>query len=252
MISKGGFFILLLLVINQFVLANETIRGTIIDDENAEPLFAANVGIVGSSIGASADFDGNFDLKVEPGIYTLSFSFIGYQTLQISDVKVEAGEVTNLGTIRLKSSAIAVDVVTVTAEAIKNTETALLTIKKKSVNVIDGISSQNFKKMGDGNAAAAIVRIPGVSLQGGKYVYVRGLGDRYTKTTFNGLDIPGLDPDRNSLQMDIFPTNIVDNIIVSKSFTADLPADFTGGVIDINIKIISRNYDFKRLVFNKL
>ena len=130
MISKGGFFILLLLVINQFVLANETIRGTIIDDENAEPLFAANVGIVGSSIGASADFDGNFDLKVEPGIYTLSFSFIGYQTLQISDVKVEAGEVTNLGTIRLKSSAIAVDVVTVTSEAIKNTETALLTIKK--------------------------------------------------------------------------------------------------------------------------
>ena len=90
--------------------------------------------------------------------------------------------------------------------------------------------------MGDGNAAAAVVRIPGVSLQGGKYVYVRGLGDRYTKTTFNGLDIPGLDPDRNPLQMDIFPTNIVDNIIVSKSFTADLPADFTGGVIDINIK----------------
>ena len=127
--SKGGFFILLLLVINQFVLANETIRGTIIDDENAEPLFAANAGIVGSSIGASADFDGNFDL-VEPGIYTLSFSFIGYQTLQISDVKVEAGLLTNLGTIRLKSSAIAVDVVTITAEAIKNTETALLTIKK--------------------------------------------------------------------------------------------------------------------------
>ena len=56
------------------------------------------------------------------------------------------------------------------------------------------------------------------------------------KQHFNGLDIPGLDPDRNSLQMDIFPTNIVDNIIVSKSFTADLPADFTGGVIDINIK----------------
>ena len=59
-------------------------------------------------------------------------------------------------------------------------------------------------KMGDGNAAVAVTRVPGVSVQGGKYVYVRGLGDRYTKTTFNGLDIPGLDPDRNSLQMDIF------------------------------------------------
>ena len=186
-------------------------------------MFAATVGVTGTNIGASSDFDGNFELKIKPGSYTISFSFIGYQTLVITDVTVQNNEIKNLGTIRLKSSSIAVDAVTITAEAIKNTETALLTIKKKSINVIDGISSQNFKKIGDGNAAAAVVRIPGVSVQGGKYVYVRGLGDRYTKTTFNGLDIPGLDPDRNSLQMDIFPTNIVDNIIVSKSFTADLP-----------------------------
>ncbi len=229
--------IYLTLFLVQFTFANESIiRGTIIDDESAEPLFAASAGVPGKNIGASSDFDGNFELKIKPGIYTLSISFIGYQTLVITDVKVKANEITNLGTIRLKSSAVAVDAVTITAEAIKNTETALLTMKKKSVNVIDGISSQNFKKIGDGNAAAAVVRVPGVSVQGGKYVYVRGLGDRYTKTTFNGLDMPGLDPDRNSLQMDIFPTNIVDNIIVSKSFTADLPADFTGGIVDINIK----------------
>lgn len=231
------FVILLLVCLSQLSLANDSvIRGTIIDDISTEPMFAANVGVVGSNIGASTDFDGNFELKIEPGVYTLWFTFIGYQTLQIHDVTVKANEVTNLETIRLKSSAIAIDVVTITAETVKNTETALLTIKKKSVNVIDGISSQNFKKMGDGNAAAAVVRVPGVSVQGGKYVYVRGLGDRYTKTTFNGLDIPGLDPDRNSLQVDIFPTNILDNIIVSKSFTADLPADFSGGVVDINIK----------------
>ncbi len=227
----------LLATINTVTLAQDGfIRGAIIDDENAEPLFAANAGVVGTTIGASADFDGNFELKVPEGTYTINISFIGYQNLNITDVVVKSGQVTNLSTIRLKSSAIAVDVVTVTAEATRNTETALLTIKKKSVNVIDGISSQNFKKMGDGNAAVAVTRVPGVSVQGGKYVYVRGLGDRYTKTTFNGLDIPGLDPDRNSLQMDIFPTNVVDNIIVSKSFTADLPADFSGGIVDINIK----------------
>ena len=231
------FVILLLVCLNQLSLANDSVlRGTIIDDISTEPMFAANVGVVGSNIGASTDFDGNFELKIEPGVYTLWFTFIGYQTLQIHDVTVKANEVTNLGTIRLKSSAFAIDVVTITAETVKNSETALLMIKKKSINVIDGISSQNFKKMGDGNAAAAVVRVPGVSVQGGKYVYVRGLGDRYTKTIFNGLDIPGLDPDRNSLQVDIFPTNILDNIIVSKSFTADLPADFSGGVVDINIK----------------
>ena len=242
-------FLIILLSISAITSAQDGyIRGTIIDDDNAEPLFAANAGVTGTTIGASADFDGNFELKVAQGTYTISISFIGYQNLNITDVVVKAGQVTNLNTIRLKSSAIAVDVVTVTAEATRNTETALLTIKKKSVNVIDGISSQNFKKMGDGNAAVAVTRVPGVSVQGGKYVYVRGLGDRYTKTTFNGLDIPGLDPDRNSLQMDIFPTNIVDNIIVSKSFTADLPADFSGGVVDINIKSFPESKSLKSSV----
>src|SRR5690606_10650162 len=91
------------------------------------------------------------------------------------------------------------------------------------------------RRMGDSDAASSMKRVPGVSVEGGKYVYVRGLGDRYTKTILNGVDIPGLDPDRNTMQMDIFPTNIIDNIIVHKTFSAELPADFTGGVIDIAI-----------------
>ena len=125
-------FALVCLLLVQFSVAKEsTIRGTIIDDENAEPLFAATVGVTGTNIGASSDFDGNFELKIKPGSYTISFSFIGYQTLVITDVTVQNNEIKNLGTIRLKSSSIVVDAVTITAEAIKNTETALLTIKKK-------------------------------------------------------------------------------------------------------------------------
>lgn len=229
-------FCVCLFITNLTIAQNGIIRGCIIDDENAEPMFAANAGIDGTTIGASADFDGNFELSVEAGNYTVIASFIGYNTARVTDVNVEANKVTSLGNIRLKSSAVNVETVTITAEAVKNSETAILTFKKKSVNVIDGISAQSFKKMGDGDAAVAITRVPGVSVEGGKYVYVRGLGDRYTKTMFNGLDIPGLDPDRNSLQLDIFPTNIIDNIIVKKTFTADLPGDFTGGVVDISTK----------------
>ena len=102
--------------------------------------------------------------------------------------------------------------------------------------MIDGISSAAFRKTGDSDAASAMKRVPGVSLAGGKYIYVRGLGDRYNKTVLNGLDIPGLDQDRNTLQMDIFPTNVIENMIVHKSFNGDLPADFTGGLIDIELK----------------
>src|SRR5690606_8323191 len=86
--------------------------------------------------------------------------------------------------------------------------------------------------------ATAVRTVPGVSVQEGKYVYVRGLGDRYSKSILNGVDIPGLDPDKNTVQMDIFPTNILENIVVVKSGSAELPADFTGGVVDIVTKDI--------------
>jgi len=99
--------------------------------------------------------------------------------------------------------------------------------------MLDGITSDKIKLTGDGTAGEAAKRITGVSVEGGKYLYVRGLGDRYTKTTLNGVSIPGLDPDRNSLQMDIFPSNLISNIIVSKNFTADLAPDFAGGAINI-------------------
>ena len=126
--------------------------------------------------------------------------------------------------------------VVVKAQVIRETEAALLTIKRKSPNMIDGISAETFSKIGDSDAAGAIKRVSGVSVQGGQYVFVRGLGDRYTKTTLGGMEIPGLDPDRNAVQMDIFPTNLINNIVVYKTFTPDLSADFVGGMVDIDTK----------------
>jgi TonB-dependent receptor len=211
------------------------IRGTIIDDKTAEEMIGVSVLIEGTLIGAATDLDGKFEIKVAPGTYSVRVSYISYASTLIKDVEVKAGEVKVLGTIRLKEDAELINEVVVTATAIKNTETSLMTLKRKSANMLDGISADGFKKIGDSDAATAMTRVTGVSVEGGKYVYVRGLGDRYTKTTLNGMDIPGLDPDRNTVQMDIFPTNIVDNITVSKSSTADQPADFTGGVVNLEL-----------------
>lgn len=212
------------------------LRGTVIEDDTGEPLFSANVQVVGMQAGAVTDFDGNFEISLPPGDYDLKISFLGLQSVTISGVHIEAGSVEAIDAIRLGSAGEELEEIIVTAEAIKNTESALITMRAKSASVMDGISAQTFKKIGDGDAAAAVKRVPGVSVQGGKYVYVRGLGDRYTKTTLHGMDIPGLDPDRNSLQMDIFPTSVISSIIVRKSFTADMPADFTGGVVNIETK----------------
>ncbi|MTI38521.1 TonB-dependent receptor, partial [Fulvivirga lutimaris] len=213
-----------------------TIRGKVTDQETGEELIGSTVIIKGTTTGAATDFEGNYAISnVAPGTYEIQFSYISYQNKVISNVVVTAGEVTILN-VPLSTDSQQLQEVVVTAEVIRDTDAALVTVKRKSANVLDGISSETFKKIGDSDAASAIKRVPGVSIQGGKYVFVRGLGDRYTKTILNGMEIPGLDPDRNSIQMDIFPTNVVDNIIVKKSFTADLPADFTGGIVDVEIK----------------
>ncbi len=219
---------------------NGTIRGTIID-EIGEPLFSANAVVKGTTIGATTDFDGKFDISIAPGTYSVELSFIGYQSVLTTDVVVKQGEVTSMGTIKLEPSTNELEAVTITVEAVRNTETALLTLKKKSVAVMDGISASKLKLTGDSDVGDAAKRVTGVSVEGGKYVYVRGLGDRYTKTMLNNVDIPGLDPDRNAVQIDIFPTTLISNMTVVKSAVASLPADFAGGVVNIETKDFPEN-----------
>jgi len=235
--SYKGILVTLLLFISAYSFAQKgTIRGTVIDDATGETLIGVTVLIKGTTNGGITDFDGNFEISVESGTHDVVASYVSYATTTISGVVVEAGDVTVIDQIRLKEDVQELDEIVIQAEVINTTETALMTLKKKSPNVMDGISAASFRKIGDSDAADAVKRVTGVSVEGGKYVYVRGLGDRYTKTMLNNMDIPGLDPDRNSIQIDIFPTNLIDNMIVVKSFAPELPADFTGGIVNIETK----------------
>lgn len=234
--NKISLLTALLLLTHWLTAQNGFIRGTVYDDGTGESLPGVTVLLEGTTTGTMTDFDGKFNIKVPPGHYTVRFSFISYETLFVRDLMVKENEVSLLDNIRLKEVTLELSEVVITADMLRNSETALLTMKHRSANVIDGISAAGFRRMGDSDAASSMKRVTGVSVEGGKYVYVRGLGDRYTKTTLNGMDIPGLDPDRNTLQMDLFPTSVIDNILVIKSFTADLPADFTGGVVDISTR----------------
>ena len=227
--------LLVLILFTIFNVNGQTgkIAGTIMDGEFNEPMAFAYVLIKNTTKGTTSDFDGKYTIDVEAGNYTLVFSYIGYQTIEISDVVVKSNDEVIVD-VTLNTNSLETVVITTTVR--KNTESAILDLQKKSITLLDGLSAQSIKSSGASNIASAVKNVPGVSIQGGKYVYVRGLGDRYTKSILNGVDIPGLDPDRNTIQMDIFPTNILDNIIVVKSAAAEYPADFTGGVIDIVTK----------------
>lgn len=212
------------------------IRGTVFDDLTGETLIGVTVQVKSTTLGAVTDFDGKFSLTLPAGTYDVVVSYVSYQSITISGLQVKPGSVALLDNIRLQEDVKTLEDIVVTAEAIRNTESALLTVKRKAPILVDGISSAKFSQIGDSDASEAVKRVTGVSVEGGKYVFVRGLGDRYTKTTLNSMDVPGLDPDRNSIQIDIFPTNLIENMMVLKSSSADMPADFTGGVVNIETK----------------
>jgi len=212
-----------------------TLRGTVYDNTNGETVPFATIFVEETSGGTTTDLDGAYELNLEAGIYNLTISFIGYADYKVTDVEIIADKV-NVLDIRMEEEGQTIETVTVTAKQARSSEVALATIRRKSINLLDGITSQTFEKTGDGNAAEALKRVTGVSIEGGKHVYVRGLGDRYTKTILNGMDIPGLDPDKNSFEMDLLPTNLIDNILVFKSFTPDLPGEFTGGMVNVITK----------------
>jgi outer membrane receptor protein involved in Fe transport len=241
--SFGQIFFMKNIIIFTFLaftslVSAQKLSGTIMDGEFNEPLAFSNVVVKGTIIGTTSDFEGKYTLDVPVGVYTIQFLYLGYETKEISNVEMVLGKLTEVDVVMNPSSNQLDEVVLVTS-ARQNSETAILNVQRKSVNLLDGLSAQSIKKVGDSDLAGAIKRVPGVSVQGGKYVYVRGLGDRYSKTVLNGLEVPGLDPDRNTLQLDIFPTNLIENILVSKSASADLPSDFSGGVVDIVTKDFS-------------
>ena len=188
-------FLIFCLSLSPLEAQNGIIRGKVIDDKTGEPVMFANVLVTETGSGTTTDLDGIYELSMSPGNYTLSISYIGFNDLTIKDVIVTAGKV-NVVDLRMQESSHMIEEVVVTATQVRNTESAIATIKQRTPNLLDGISSQLIKRNGDGNAGEALRRVTGVSVEGGKHIVVRGLGDRYTKIILNSIEIPGLDPDK--------------------------------------------------------
>ena len=238
-------FFLTFFVLSTLFGQQGSIEGIIIEDATGETLVGSTIQIAGTTTGTISDIDGKFSLNLVQGNYDLIISYISFQNIFVENVEVSSGQVTTLNNLRMKDADLKLSEVVVTAEAVRSNEIALMNMRKNSNVILDGISAAKMRLTGDATAVDAVKRVTGVTIEGGKYVYVRGLGDRYSKTMLNNADIPGLDPDKNTLQMDIFPTNLIGNITVSKNFTADMPADFTGGLLNIETIDFPENHEMK-------
>jgi len=225
------------------------LTGTVVDAESGQPMLGVNVMIEGTSLGSATDLNGNFLIRSIPvGNYSINATYIGYSKIRVEDVTIHPGQVERI-TLAIHRKNIKIQEVVVTAKAVKNTEAALLKYRQRSQSLSDAVSVEGMSKAGLGTAAEAMKKITGASVVGGKYVYVRGLGDRYTSTCLNGAEIPSADPYTRSGTIDIVPTNLIDNVVTNKSSTPDKPANFSGGSVDIKTKDFPENFNMSFAYF---
>jgi len=233
------YFFTLCLLVSAYLGSAETIGTTTlrgkISDENGEALIGATIVLTADKgKGTTTDLDGIYSLKIQgKGKVSITVSFIGYKSIEES-IELNPGSVVVQNFV-LSLASVTVKEAVITAKAVKSSDNYMQRIKSKSAVSLDYISSASIKKTGDANVGAALARIPGVSTYG-SFITVRGIGDRYITTTVNGLSIPTLDPFTNNLKLDFFPAALVDNIIVIKDISPDLPVNWAGAFISIETK----------------
>ncbi len=222
-----------------FVKAQKaTLHGKIVDKASGETIIGAVVSLSenGQQVtGAVTDFDGNYSISCKPGNYTILVQYTGFAKIHVSDVKLTNGQRLVMD-FDLEAESQNLEMVVVTEAAVRNTDASLISIQRKAFGIQDGVSSQQISRTGSSNAADAMKQMTGAVLEGNRFIVMRGLGDRYSLSQINGTPLPSSDPYRNSASLDLIPAQVIDNIITLKTFTPDLPGNFSGGLININTK----------------
>ncbi|MBF2707029.1 TonB-dependent receptor [Flavobacterium soyangense] len=213
------------------------IKGTVIEESTGKPLPGVLISIVGTKLANLTDAEGKFSFRKMPaGKYNLQFSLFSFATKIISEVEVIDKEATILTVSLSELNGVLDEVVVKTVKAKTESVKSLLTMQKNSVRVSDGISAESIKRTPDKTASDVLKRISGASIQNNKFVIIRGLNDRYNTTYLNGAPLPSTEPDRKAFSFDIFPANMIDNLVIYKTASPDLPGEFAGGVVEITTK----------------
>lgn len=223
------FLILLFTLTTQVFSQTGKVRGTVLDANTGEAVFGATVVVREAKKVTKTDFDGKYELELPTGNHVVEFQMFGYEP-QKKNITLGAGETKS---INITFGAKTLETVEVTERALNNTEASLLALQKKSSTVSDGISQEAIKKSPDSSAGEVVKRVTGITLIGGKYVFVRGLGERYSNTVLNNSVLPSPEPDKRVVPMDVFPANLIKNVRIIKTFVPEEPGEFSGGLVKI-------------------
>ncbi len=220
-------------LISASVYSQKKIEGVVKNEKN-ETLFGVKIfSKYDKTLNAKTDVEGKYVITLNDTSSFLLFKQPGYDVFEVKMDTLK--DLSILKKVVLISPTKKLKVITISGKPVKSNETYMENVKKNSSTTIDYISAETIKKTGDPNVVAAISRVSGVSQSGG-LITVRGIGDRYVKTTLNGSRIPTLDPLTNNIKLDIFPSSLIDNIVITKTASPDLPGDFSGAYISVETK----------------
>jgi hypothetical protein len=212
------------------------ITGRVLDTETGQPIAGAGVQVAGSTLGAMSGVDGRFLIvRVPAGTIDLSVRRIGYAQKSITGIVLPAGGSIEQD-VTLSAAKVELTAVTVSAAAERGSVNAALDAQRTATGIVNAITAEQISKSPDGDAAKAIQRVSGVTVQDGRSVFVRGLGERYTVTSLNGARMPSPEPEKRFVPLDMFPAGLLQSINVAKTFTPDLSGDFSGASVDIQTR----------------
>jgi len=212
------------------------IVGRVIDATSGAGLTNVSIEVVGTGTGTLSGFEGRFVItNVPAGTVTVHAQSVGYGEKTITDIVVPAGGSVEQN-ISLDVAAFALEAIQVTSAAERGSVNRALDTQRNAAGILNAISSEQISRSPDSDAAAAVQRVSGVTVQDGKFVFVRGLGERYTTTSLNGSRIPSPEPERKMVPLDLFPAGLLQQITTTKTFTPNLPGDFSGGQVDIRTR----------------
>lgn len=212
------------------------IVGRIVDAETGRGISDAGIQLVGTTMGVTSGLDGRYSLgNVPAGTVTLQVRLLGYQPKTVTGLQLGAGASLEQD-ISLSPATVQLEMTVVTADAERGSVNAALDAQRNATGIVNAVTAEQIQKSPDGDAAQAVQRVSGVTVQDGKYVYVRGLGERYTTASLNGARIPSPEPEKRLVPLDLFPAGLLQSVTTSKTFTPDQPGDFSGAALEIKTR----------------
>lgn len=218
--------------------------GRVIDARSGAGIPDVGVQVVGTTLGTSSGIDGRFAIaNIPAGTVTIQARRIGYGPKTVTGLQLDADHTLEQD-ITLAPTTVELATVTVSAANEKGSVNAALDQQRTATGIVNSVTSEQISKSADADAAQAVQRVSGVTVQDGRYVFVRGLGERYTTASLNGARLPSTEPERKVVPLDLFPSGLLQSVTTSKTFTPDQPGDFAGASVDIR----TREFPAKRQV----